>query len=140
MKYYINILLSGILFGMGLAVSGMINPQKVSDFLDVAGAWDPTLLLVMGGALCVSFPGFYLVQKRLSPVFSSKFYLPTKKDLDPALIIGAILFGIGWGVAGYCPGPAIASLVSMTAEPFMFVIAMVIGQFLAIPFENNPES
>jgi uncharacterized protein len=137
MKYYLSVLISGILFGVGLAVSGMINPQKVTDFLDVTGNWDPTLLLVMGGAVCVSLPGFYFVQHRANPFFSSKFYLPSKKDLDMPLIFGAILFGAGWGLAGYCPGPAIASLVTLSPEPVIFVLAMLVGQYLAKLFETN---
>lgn len=137
MKYYLSVLISGMLFGIGLAVSGMINPQKVTDFLDVTGNWDPTLLFVMGGAVCVSLPGFYFVQRRPAPFFSSKFYLPSKKDLDMPLILGAILFGAGWGLAGYCPGPAIASLVSLSAEPMIFVFAMLAGQFLAKLFESK---
>ncbi len=135
MKYYLSVLISGILFGIGLAISGMINPQKVTDFLDVTGNWDPTLLFVMGGAVCISLPGFYLVQRREAPLFSTKFYLPSKKDLDIPLILGATLFGAGWGLAGYCPGPAIASLVSLTAEPIVFVLAMLVGQHLAKMFE-----
>jgi len=137
MKYYLSVLISGMLFGIGLAVSGMINPQRVTDFLDVTGNWDPTLLFVMGGAICVSLPGFYFVQRRPTPFFSSKFYMPSKKDLDMPLILGAILFGAGWGLAGYCPGPAIASLASLSTEPMIFVLAMLAGQFLAKLFESK---
>ncbi len=137
MKYYLSVFISGILFGIGLAISGMVDPQKVTDFLDVTGDWDPTLLLVMGGALCVSAPGFYLVEKKISPVFSTKFYLPTKQDLDFPLMLGAAVFGAGWGLAGYCPGPAIASLVTMNSEPVVFVLAMIGGQLLAGIFERS---
>jgi uncharacterized membrane protein YedE/YeeE len=132
MKNYLSVFISGILFGMGLAISGMINPQKVTDFLDIAGTWDPTLLFVMGGAIGITMPGFYYLAKRRSaPLFSSIFYLPSKQDLDLPLIIGAVIFGIGWGLAGYCPGPAITSLVSLRFEPLIFIVALVIGQTLA---------
>ncbi|MGK0296501.1 MAG: putative membrane protein YedE/YeeE [Gammaproteobacteria bacterium] len=119
--------MAGLLFGMGLAISNMTDPGRVTDFLDVTGMWDPTLLLVMGGALTITLPGFILVQKRPSPFFAEKYFLPTKKDLDASLISGAILFGIGWGIAGFCPGPAIASLVSLKVESVIFVTAMIGG-------------
>ena len=132
MKNYLSVFISGILFGMGLAISGMINPQKVADFLDITGTFDPTLLFVMGGAISITMPGFYYLAKRRSaPLFSSIFYLPLKQDLDLPLITGAVIFGIGWGLSGYCPGPAITSLVSLKLEPLIFVVALVIGQTLA---------
>ena len=105
-------LLSGTLFGLGLVVSGMVNPAKVLAFLDVAGNWDPTLAFVMLGALAVTTPAFRVVLKRRGPWFANRFALPTKSDLEPRLVLGAALFGIGWGLAGLCPGPAVTALVT----------------------------
>ena len=122
-------LLSGTLFGLGLAVSGMVNPAKVIGFLDVAGAWDPTLALVMGGALAVTTPAFRFVLRRDRPWFADGFALPAKKDLEPKLVLGAALFGVGWGLAGLCPGPALAALVSGREVIYAFVTAMI-GGFL----------
>ena len=122
--------LSGTLFGLGLAVSGMIDPAKVLAFLDVAGAWDPTLAFVMVGALCVTTPAFHYVLKRRRPWFADAFALPTKADLDPRLIIGAALFGIGWGLAGLCPGPAVTALVTGSAGVTAFFAAMLVGFLL----------
>lgn len=132
MKFLSSIYLSGLLFGLGLALSEMIDPVRVIGFLDITGAWDPTLLFVMGGALAVTLPAFPLVLKRPMPLYSEKFVLPSKKDVDWQLIAGSILFGAGWGLAGFCPGPAIAALVSASPGVFIFVIAMVAGQYLAI--------
>ena len=123
-------LLSGTLFGLGLAVSGMINPAKVLAFLDVAGAWDPTLAFVMGGALAVTTPAFRYVLKRHRPWFADAFALPTKTDLEPRLITGAALFGIGWGLAGLCPGPAVTALVTGSVGVFVFFAAMLAGFLL----------
>jgi uncharacterized membrane protein YedE/YeeE len=136
-KLYLSVFISGLLFGMGLTISDMSNPGRVTDFLDITGVWDPMLLRVMIGALTITLPGFILVQKRPLPFFSTKYYLPTKKELDAPLISGAILFGIGWGIAGFCPGPAFASLVALKTESFIFIVAMIGGQFLAKLVENN---
>lgn len=129
-------LLSGTLFGLGLAISGMANPAKVLGFLDVAGAWDPTLALVMLGALAVTTPAFRYVLKRRQPWFAPAFALPTKTDLEPRLITGAALFGVGWGLAGFCPGPAVTALVSGNSTVFAFVAAMLAG-FLAHDWLND---
>ena len=118
---------SGLLFGLGLAVSNMVNPQRVLAFLDVFGTWDPTLAFVMGGALLVTVPGFYIVLKRDKPLFSTYFSLPRKVDIDASLIIGAALFGLGWGLAGFCPGPAIAALVSLDINVVLFCVVMLAG-------------
>lgn len=99
-------LFSGTLFGLWLAVSGMVNPAEVIGFLDLAGDWDPTLVFVMGGALLVAIPAFRLILKRPHPALADDFELPTKKELDTRLIGGAALFGVGWGLAGFCPGPS----------------------------------
>ena len=102
----------GTLFGFGLAVSEMINPARVIGFLDVTGHWDATLLFVMGGALAVTVPGFPLILRRARPLLAEFFALPTKTKLDGSLIVGALIFGVGWGIAGFCPGPALAALAS----------------------------
>ena len=120
-------LFSGTLFGLGLTVSGMVNPQKVIGFLDVAGDWDPTLAVVMGGALLVAIPAFRLIFKRSHPVLEDEFELPTKKELDASLLGGAALFGVGWGLSGFCPGPSVVALASGLAPVFAFVAAMRAG-------------
>ena len=120
-------LLSGALFGLGLAVSGMANPAKVLNFFDVLGSFDPSLALVMASALPVTFMGYRLILARPSPFFAQTFHLPTARDFDARLIGGSALFGLGWGLSGFCPGPAIASLVTLSAEPVIFVIAMLAG-------------
>lgn len=130
MKIAISAFVCGTLFGFGLAVSEMINPARVVGFLDVAGAWDPTLLLVMGGALAVTMPLFPLVLRRPSPMLAPSFRLPTKVRVDPALIGGAAIFGIGWGLAGFCPGPALAALVTASPGVVIFVAAMLFGQWI----------
>lgn len=127
-------LFCGIVFGLGLAVSGMINPAKVIGFLDFAGTWDPTLAFVMGGALLITVPAFRLVLKRPSPVLADSFSLPTRSSLDGRLLGGAALFGVGWGLVGFCPGPAVAALapalfVGITPV-FTFVGAMLAGMLL----------
>lgn len=124
-------LLAGALFGAGLVISGMTDPLKVQAFLDLAGRWDPTLAFVMGGGLLITIPGFWLIRRRRSPVFESQFYLPTRKDVDLRLLAGAACFGIGWGLAGYCPGPAIASLASLSPSVILFCFAMLAGMALA---------
>ncbi len=122
-------LLSGLLFGAGLAVSGMVNPAKVLNFLDLAGSFDATLLFVLGGAVVTTFIGYRLVLRQDRPLFAARFQLPTRTDIDARLIAGAAIFGIGWGLAGFCPGPAIAAVVSLRPEPFIFLIAMAAGMF-----------
>lgn len=131
MKLALGAFVSGVLFGLGLALSQMINPARVVGFLDVAGAWDATLLLVMGGALAVATPLFALVLRRGTPLVAQAFRLPTKLGVDPALIGGAVLFGAGWGIAGLCPGPALAALVTASPTVVLFVISMLAGQWLA---------
>ncbi len=124
-------LAAGIVFGLGLAIGQMTNPDKVLAFLDVAGAWDPSLVLVMGGAVVVSMVMFRLVLKRPQPVFEGRFYLPTRESIDRRLLGGAAVFGIGWGLIGLCPGPAISSLAFGHAESFAFVAAMLVGSAAA---------
>lgn len=123
-------LVSGLLFGAGLALGGMTDPGKVVAFLDVTGAWDPSLAFVMGSALLVTFPVFAWVRRSARPLFAERFQLPTRRDLDPQLLLGAALFGIGWGIAGLCPGPAIANLAAGSPEILLFVATMVAGMWL----------
>lgn len=120
-------LVAGTLFGLGLAVSEMVNPAKVIGFLDVAGDWDPTLAFVLGGALLVAFPAFRLILKQRRPVFAREFELPTKKHVDARLLGGAALFGTGWGLSGFCPGPAVTAMASGLSSVLVFVAAMVAG-------------
>ena len=120
-------LLCGLVFGLGLGVSQMVDPRKVLGFLDIAGAWDPSLMLVMGGALGVAAIGFRVVLRRPAPRFGDRFHLSAVRAIDAPLLGGAALFGIGWGLAGYCPGPAIASLGFGNVEALWFLPAMVVG-------------
>lgn len=120
-------LLAGIVFGVGLAVAQMIDPDKVLGFLDVAGAWDASLLFVLGAAVGVATLAFRYVLKRGSPIFDTRFHLPTATAVDRRLVIGAAIFGAGWGLAGYCPGPVIASLGFGNPEALWFVPALVAG-------------
>lgn len=124
-------LLAGTVFGLGLCISGMLDPAKVLGFLDLAGHWDPTLLLVMGGAVAVSMPAFWLSKRRLRPLLAPAFDLPTIRVIDGRLVAGSALFGLGWGLAGLCPGPAIAALASLDWQVFAFVAALLAGQWLA---------
>jgi uncharacterized membrane protein YedE/YeeE len=120
----------GVLFGAGLAVSGMTNPAKVLGFLDVLGRWDPTLAFVMGGAVVVAALGFARARRRERPWLAERFAFPTRRDVDADLVVGAVLFGVGWGLVGLCPGPALANLVRGSAEVGLFVTAMVVGVLL----------
>lgn len=127
----LSALLVGMVFGAGIAVSGMANPAKVLNFFDIAGEWDPSLAFVMGGALLVAFVGYRVVLRRPAPVFDARFHLPTRRDIDPALVGGAALFGVGWGIAGFCPGGAIPALGLARPEALAFVLAMLAGILLA---------
>lgn len=120
-------LLIGALFGAGLAISGMMNPAKVLGFLDIAGSWDPTLAVVMASALAVTLPAFFIARRRSAPLLANVFSLPTRKDIDVRLIGGAVLFGVGWGMAGFCPGPALAALSTGVWQVGVFVVAMLAG-------------
>ncbi|CAN1518122.1 COG2391 Predicted transporter component [Burkholderiaceae bacterium] len=122
--------LIGVLFGLGLMISGMTNPAKITAFLDLAGPWDPSLLFVMGGAVLVGLIAFYLAKKRTESFFGGAMHLPTRRDIDRPLIIGSALFGIGWGLAGFCPGPALVSLGTGELKAVVFVIAMLAGMVL----------
>ena len=120
-------LASGIVFGFGLSLSGMLNPVRVQGFLDVFGAWDPSLAFVLGGAVVVAFIGVQVMKRMRHPVFSDSFHVPTNRRIDAPLIIGSALFGLGWGIGGFCPGPAVASLSIGISQTVLFVIAMLVG-------------
>ena len=120
-------LLSGLVFGAGLVISGMTQTTRVLGFLDVFGTWDPTLAIVMAAALAVAVPGYILAKRRGEPLLGMVSAWPTKTAIDRSLIVGAVLFGIGWGLVGLCPGPAIANLASLSVAVVAFVVAMALG-------------
>lgn len=130
MRIVINAV-AGLIFGLGLLISGMANPAKVQNFLDVTGAFDPSLILVMLGAVVVTFLGYRLTFKRLRPMLAEQFSLPTFQVIDTRVLFGPALFGIGWGLSGFCPGPAITSLTLLAKGTLFFVPAMLIGIGLA---------
>ena len=119
--------LIGLVFGIGISVSGMANPAKVLNFFDIAGTWDPSLIFVMGGALVTAAVGYRVVLRRSAPLFDTMFHLPTRRDLDASLLGGAALFGVGWGVTGFCPGGALPALGTGRAEVAIFVASMAAG-------------
>lgn len=127
----VAVYLIGLVFGIGISISGMANPAKVLNFFDIAGSWDPSLIFVMGGALMVTFLGYRLVLRRPAPVLVPRFDLPTNRKLDARLLGGAAVFGIGWGIAGFCPGGALPALGTGRTEVFVFVAAMLAGIFAA---------
>lgn len=120
-------LLSGLLFGAGLAISGMTDTRVVLGFLDIAGDWNPALAVVMAGALAIALPAFQIAIKKHKPLLRDNFSLPVKKSIDLRLLVGTAIFGIGWGLYGYCPGPALASLSTLDVQPIIFVVAMAVG-------------
>lgn len=124
-------LLSGLLFGAGLALAGMTNPGKVLNFLDLTRDWDPSLALVMAAAIPVAAVAFWVARRRSRPLFDVGFVLPTKTRVEPGLLAGSAVFGVGWGLSGYCPGPAVASLGHPNAPLFGFLLAMALGLFLS---------
>ena len=130
-------LLSGTLFGAGLTLGGMTNPARVRGFLDLFGDWDPTLAFVMGGAVIVMAIAWRFVPRMAHPLFAEKFALPTRTDLTPKLIGGSALFGMGWGIAGLCPGPGIAALVIQPSSAAIFVISMLAGMGIIRLVEGN---
>ncbi|PSB00696.1 YeeE/YedE family protein [Merismopedia glauca] len=140
MKQYLIALVSGILFGLGLGISQMIDRNRVLGFLDVKGVWDPTLLFVLGGAVGVTIIAFRFVLKLPHPLFSDKFYLPKTQDIDLPLVIGAAIFGIGWGISGYCPGPGIAALVLGIWNPVLFLAAMLVGSLAQKSFSSATQA
>ncbi|MGK7943959.1 MAG: DUF6691 family protein [Microcystaceae cyanobacterium] len=139
MKQKLIALLSGLLFGVGLSLSQMIDRNRVLGFLDIAGNWDPTLIFVLGGAVGVTVILFRFVLRLPQPIFADKFYLPTKKDIDLPLILGAAIFGIGWGIGGYCPGPAITALILKSLNPILFIGSFILGSLVYQGYSGNVE-
>jgi len=123
-------LVSGIIFSFGLVFSGMTNPEKVIGFLDIFGKWDPSLAFVMGGAVIFNLISFHFILRRKAPLLEQNFDLPLKVEIDKKLIIGASIFGVGWGLIGICPGPSIVNLVTLNINSFLFVGSMIIGMTL----------
>jgi uncharacterized membrane protein YedE/YeeE len=130
MQHRISEFLVGLVFGLGLILSGMTDPGKVIGFLDLAGLWDPSLALVMGGAIAVGFFAFAIAKKRTVNFFGGALHLPKSNQIDKPLVIGAVLFGAGWGLAGFCPGPGLVSLASGNAKGAFFVAFMLVGMQL----------
>lgn len=133
----ISSLIVGFIFGIGLIVSGMVNPAKVQNFLDIFGHWDPSLAFVMGGAIAITLPGYFLLRKSERPFFVEKFQWPTRTDLDAKLITGAAIFGIGWGLGGFCPGPATTALSGGATGTVVFFVAMLAGLYAAKRISAN---
>jgi uncharacterized protein len=121
---------AGALFGIGLAISGMAKPAKVVGFLDVFGDWDASLAFVMGGAVLVHFALYRLIMRRRSPLFDVRFHVPTRKDIDARLVGGAAIFGVGWGLGGFCPGPGLVSAAGGAVASIVFVVGMTVGAWL----------
>lgn len=136
-------LFTGIVFGIGISISGMINPAKVFNFFDIAGTWDPSLAFVMGGAVAVTFFGYRLVWRRHSPIFGGTFQIPTNSAIDARLVGGSAIFGIGWGIAGFCPGAAIPALGTGRWEVVLFLAAVTVGFYarrLLTPLQLKPKA
>jgi uncharacterized membrane protein YedE/YeeE len=130
----------GLLFGLGLLISGMTDPGKVLGFLDLAGAWDPSLALVMGGAIAVGIFAFGNAKKRTTSFLGGALHLPTAKDIDKRLVIGGLLFGAGWGLAGFCPGPGIVTMATGEPKAAVFVVAMIAGMLVFQFTDRKPKS
>ncbi len=131
-------ILSGTLFGLGVTISGMVNPMKVLNFMDISGQFDPTLLFVMGAGLATTLAGYRLILRRKTPFFAERFHMPSLTVIDARLVGGAALFGLGWGLSGFCPGPAVASLVFGTSQSVIFVAAMALGMVAARLVAGRP--
>jgi uncharacterized membrane protein YedE/YeeE len=129
--------LSGLVFGLGLIVSGMSNPAKVLGFLDIAGNWDPSLAFVMGGAILVGFFAFRLAGRRTRSLLGTAMRMPAASQIDRRLMLGGLTFGVGWGLAGYCPGPAVVSILTGGSKPVVFVLAMLTGMLVFELFERR---
>lgn len=130
MSFLVNLLI-GLIFGAGLVISGMADPAKVTNFLDLFGSWDPSLAFVMGGAVVVAFFGYRVVLSRPAPLVGGNFHLPTSTAIDSRLVVGPAIFGLGWGLSGFCPGPALTGLGLGQAGTLAFVPAMLIGMWAA---------
>jgi len=129
--------LCGLLFGLGLIISGMANPAKVLNFLDILGHWDPSLAFVMGGAVSVTVLGYPMLRRKDRPMLVAKFQWPTRTDIDRNLLLGAVLFGMGWGIAGYCPGPAWVALSALAPGTLVFLVAMLLGMFVTTLWKKH---
>ena len=134
MNRVIIALISGILFGAGLVLSEMVNPLTVQGFLDLFGNWDPSLALVMGGAVTVTLVTSRFILRRKTPIFAERFYMAMTSNIDTRLILGAVLFGTGWGLSGYCPGPGLVNAMINPAEAIIFIPALIIGGFIGQKF------
>jgi uncharacterized membrane protein YedE/YeeE len=130
----------GLIFGWGLLISGMTQPEKVLGFLDIFGRWDPTMAFVMAGALVVSTLGFVIAKRRVAPVFAAQSLWPTRTDIDRRLVAGAVLFGAGWGMVGLCPGPALENLATLSPRVIVFVVAMAAGLILQDAWQRRTPS
>ncbi|MDG2187204.1 MAG: YeeE/YedE family protein [Hyphomicrobiales bacterium] len=129
--------ISGLIFGFGLALAGMLNPSKVQGFLNLFGNWDPSLAFVMGGGVLINFIGYQMILKREKPIFDKKFFLPKVTKIDRNLVLGSAIFGIGWGLAGLCPGPVIANILIQPRDALLFLIIMAIGLWLGKNIRNR---
>lgn len=127
----LSALLIGLVFGTGICISGMANPAKVLNFFDIFGTWDPSLAFVMAGALAVNIPGYRLAFRRSAPVIETRFQLPDKRQIDRSLVLGSAGFGVGWGIAGFCPGGALPVLSTLDPGVLLFVAALIVGMLLA---------
>ena len=137
MKNNVAALTVGFLFALGLGISGMSRPDKVFGFLDLFGNWDASLLFVMMGAISVHYLAQKFILKRNAPLFSKKFFIPTNKEITRPLLTGAFIFGVGWGLSGYCPGPALTSIMSFQLRPLIFVVSMLVGMIFFRLYQNQ---
>jgi hypothetical protein len=133
-------LLAGLVFGLGLILSGMVNPAKVLGFLDLAGPWDPSLALVMAGAIAVGVVAFYVARNRTVSLLGAEMGLPTSRHVDRRLVLGSLVFGIGWGIGGFCPGPGMVSLAMGEVKAIVFVVAMLLGMGIFELFERRRQA
>ena len=140
MMQVISAFITGLVFGLGLIVSGMTDPSKVLGFLDLAGNWDPSLVFVMGGAILVGFFAFHFAAERGETLLGDPLRLPTARQIDRRLVVGGLMFGAGWGLAGYCPGPALTSLLSGNSKPVIFVVAMLAGMAIFELLERRTQN
>jgi uncharacterized membrane protein YedE/YeeE len=140
LKSRISEFVVGLVFGLGLILAGMTDPGKVIGFLDLAGPWDPSLAFVMGGAIAVAVAAFALARKRTQNFLGGAMHLPTRSDIDQRLIVGSLVFGAGWGIAGFCPGPAIVSLAAGQPEALLFVVAMLVGMAIFEILERRKDA
>ncbi|PJZ57185.1 DUF6691 family protein [Leptospira barantonii] len=130
MKYNLGALFVGLLFAVGLGISGILQPSNIVGFLDVFGNWNPTLLFTMAGAVGIHFITYKLIRKRKTPMFTKNWFIPTRQEITPALVIGSVIFGIGWGLGGYCPTVSITSLASFESRPFIVFVSIIFGMLL----------